>query len=113
MAPSTSSWSRRATSRRSSSARRSVRRTREHLMVKARKGLNAGGKCFGYDNLRVEDRVEYRINEQQAEIVRNVFRRYRDGQGQSTIARALNEEGIAPPRAGQRGTGSWSPAQVR
>lgn len=88
-------------------------RTREHLMVKARQGLNAGGRCYGYENVRVGDHTEYRIDEAQAEVVRDVFRRYADGAGYTSIARALNDRGVPPPAAGKRGTGSWSRSQVR
>jgi site-specific DNA recombinase len=40
-------------------------RTHEHLLVKARRGLNVGGRVFGYDNVEVKDgerrvRVEYK-----------------------------------------------------
>ena len=87
-------------------------------MTKARKGLNAGGKCYGYDNLPVHfgdrrDHVEYQINEAQAEVVREVFRLYADHQGLRTIAKHLNARHIPSPRAGKRGTGSWSPSVIR
>ncbi len=88
-------------------------RTREHLLTKARQGLNPGGRCYGFDNLRTEGRVEYRINEEQAEVVREIFARFADGNGFAAIARGLNERGVPPPRAGRRGTGSWSPSCVR
>ncbi len=89
-------------------------RTREHLMVKARKGLNAGGRCYGYDNVRIEDgRVEYHINEGQAAVVRDVFQRFAAGYGYTAIAKALIEGGVSAPRAGARGTGSWSRSQIR
>ena len=50
-------------------------RTHEHLLVKARKGLNVGGRVYGYNNIEVMDgevrkHVEYAINEEQAAIVR-------------------------------------------
>jgi DNA invertase Pin-like site-specific DNA recombinase len=35
-------------------------RTREHLLTKARRGLNAGGKCYGYDNVEVMNGECYR-----------------------------------------------------
>lgn len=90
-----------------------AQRTREHLMVKARRGLNAGGRVFGYDNCRTDGRVEYKINVEQAEIVREIFRRRHDGEGYRAIAIKLNERGVQPPRAGKRGTGSWSPSAIR
>ena len=88
-------------------------RTHEHLFSKARQGYVAGGSVYGYDSVRVEGHVERRINEQQAEVVREVFRRYADGEGLRTIAAALNERGVASPRAGKRGTGSWGPGTLQ
>jgi site-specific DNA recombinase len=55
-------------------------RTREHLEWKARQGLIVGGRVFGYDNIEIvkksentKRRMEYRINEPEAEIVRRIF----------------------------------------
>ncbi len=92
-------------------------RTHEHLLTKARKGLNVGGRVYGYDNVEIKVgeqrlRVEYKINEDQATIVREMFRRYAAGEGLRTIAKDFNMRGVAPPRAGARGTGSWSPAAI-
>lgn len=95
-----------------------AQRTREHLMVKARRGLNAGGRVYGYDNIPVEEggrrvRVEYRVNPDQAEIVREVWQRYYlDGHGIRMIAKDLNARRIAPPTVGRRGTASWSPSVI-
>ena len=94
-------------------------RTHEHLLSKARRGLNVGGRCYGYDNVEITDdqgrrvRVEYAINDHQADVIREIFRRYVDGAGLRTIAKALNERGEPSPRAGKRGTGSWSPGVIR
>ena len=93
-------------------------RTHEHLLTKARKGLNVGGRVYGYDNVEVKlgeqrVRVEYKINEDQATIVREMFRRYAAGEGLRTIAKDFNLRGVAPPRAGKRGTGSWSFGSIR
>ncbi|WP_437617007.1 recombinase family protein [Sorangium sp. So ce834] len=77
-------------------------RTHEHLPTKARRGLNVGGRVYGYDNIEIEDgdrrvRVEYKINEEQAKIVREIFRRYAAGEGLRTIAKDLNARGVEPP----------------
>lgn len=96
-----------------------AQRTHEHLLTKARRGLNAGGRCYGYDNVEVTDdqgkrlRVEYAINEQQAAVVRDIFGMYAAGKGLRSIATELNDRGEPSPRAGKRGTGSWSPSVVR
>lgn len=89
-------------------------RTREHLQSKARRGLNTGGKCFGYDNVPIFESgkrvaVDYKINEAEAAIVREIFERYAAGDGLRSIAKDLNARGIPSPR----GTGSWSPARIR
>lgn len=92
-------------------------RTREALVVKARRGFVAGGRCYGYDNVEIKDgaqrsHVEHRINDEQAEIVREIFRRFAAGEGLRTIAKALNERGVPSPRAfnGQQG---WAPSCIR
>jgi DNA invertase Pin-like site-specific DNA recombinase len=87
-------------------------RTREHLLTKARRGLNTGGRVYGYDNVPVADgcgrRVEFRINEEQATVLREqIFGAYAAGDGFAKIARNLNDRRIPAPRAGKRGTASW------
>lgn len=93
-------------------------RTHEHLTTKARRGLNVGGRVYGYDNVEIKDgerraRVEYRINEQQAVVVRELFTRYAAGDGLRTLAKDLNARHVEPPKAGARGTGSWSYSSIR
>ena len=92
-------------------------RTREHLMTKARRGYNAGGRCYGYDNVEIREgdrrvRVEYAINLVQANIVREIFERYAGGWGLKKIVKDLNARQVISPSAGKRGTGSWSPSAV-
>jgi site-specific DNA recombinase len=88
-------------------------RTREHLETKARKGYVTGGKCYGYDNERLADHVEHRINEAEAAIVREIFEAKAAGDGYKTITKRLNSRGVPSPSAGKRGTGSWAPTMVR
>lgn len=91
-------------------------RTREHLSTKARRGLNVGGRCYGYANVEHKDgerrvHVDYRIDPGQAEVVRHVFRMYAlEGLGLKRIAKVLNSRRIPSPQAGRRGTASWSPS---
>jgi site-specific DNA recombinase len=92
-------------------------RTREALEVKARRGVNVGGRVYGYDNLEIREgerraRVEYRINETQASIIREVFARYVAGDGVRAIVRDLNSRRVPSPHAGRRGTGSWAPSTI-
>jgi site-specific DNA recombinase len=97
-------------------------RTREHLERKAARGLNVGGRVYGYRNVRVFElpdgqgrqlRTEYAIDEAQAEVVRDIYRAYAKGEGYRGIAKLLNERGVPSPRAGKRGTGSWDQSSVR
>lgn len=88
-------------------------RVHEHLLTKARRGLVAGGAVFGYDNVRrPEGGVVRVINPAQAEVVVEMFTRRAEGEGFRSIAKELNGRRVAPPRAGKRGTGSWSGACV-
>lgn len=125
---------------------RIAQRTRDALSRKAERGYSAGGRCYGYDNVwvfadgreviaapgaRMKDenklRTDWRINGEQAEVVRGVFEMYADGYGHTLIAKTLNgESGLekerqryfggripAPPQHGEQGTGSWAPSSIR
>lgn len=125
---------------------RIAQRTRDALARKAERGYSAGGRVFGYDNVwvfadghevvaapgaRMKDdtklRTDWRINREQAEVVRGIFRMYADGYGHTLIAKTLNGEpgqakerkryfhGRTPaaPQHGEQGTGSWSPSSIR
>jgi DNA invertase Pin-like site-specific DNA recombinase len=92
-------------------------RTHEHLLTKARRGLNVGGRCYGYDNVEVFEgdrriRVEYAINDAEAQIVSEIFQRYAHGDGLRAIVKQLNARRVPSPRSGTRGTGSWSTAAI-
>jgi DNA invertase Pin-like site-specific DNA recombinase len=78
---------------------------------RALKGLQPGGKCFGYRNIPIEDPtrsgkygrfavsgVRLEIDEEQAAIVRRVFEMYAGGDSLSTIAKTLNAEGVQAPQ---------------
>jgi hypothetical protein len=97
-------------------------RTHERLRLLAGEGANAGGRCYGYDNVPVMGtaadgtskrlRVEYGVNDREALVVRRIFKLYVEGWGLKRIARQLNRESVPSPRAGKRGTGSWSPSSI-
>jgi site-specific DNA recombinase len=91
---------------------KTAQRTREHLELKAKRGLQVGGRVYGYDNFEVRQdgrrsHVEYRVNAQHAEVIREIFRRYAAGEGLRTIAKDLNQRGVPSPTAGRRGRGYW------
>jgi site-specific DNA recombinase len=85
-----------------------VRRGQEGRVLK---GLNPGGKCYGYRNVPIEDPsrpmkygrpavlgVRLEIIREEAEVIYRVFRMYADGNGYGGIARQLNREGVPGPR---------------
>lgn len=91
---------------------KTAQRTREHLELRARRGLQVGGRVYGYDNHEIRhdgrrSHVEYRVNEKQAEVIREIFRRYAAGEGLRTIAKDLNARGVPSPTVGRRGRGYW------
>ena len=60
-----------------------------------------GGRVFGYDNVRVNGHVEWRINQGEAAVVRRIFALCVDGHGMKATAKRLNAEGARSPRAQQ------------
>lgn len=94
---------------------------------RALKGMQPGGKCFGYRNVPIEDPtrigkygraavsgVKLEFDEEQAPIVKRVFSMYADGNSLATIAKILNAEGVQapqPPRTRQ--IRAWHPSALR
>ena len=94
-------------------------RTYDALSRKARLGHVTGGACFGYENVDVLGRdggrshVERRILDPEADVVRRIFACYANGWGLTRIAKTLNAEGAASPRAQQGRPHGWAPSSVR
>lgn len=93
-------------------------RTREALRARVRAGRVAGGRCYGYALERKRDDSGRSftiavVDPLQAEILRRIFQEYREHRGLKAIAIGLNNDGVPPPSAGRRGTGSWSPGALR
>ncbi len=93
-------------------------RTKEAIRDRVRQGRSAGGKCFGYTNVRKQDAsgrgyTEVEIYEPEAIIVLRIFGEFAGGRGLKKIAVGLNNSGIPSPHAGKRGTGTWSPSCIR
>jgi DNA invertase Pin-like site-specific DNA recombinase len=80
---------------------------------KARAGHVTGGRCFGYENVRVAGHVERRINEREATVVRRIFELAATGVGKISIAKRLNAEGASAPRAQQGRRNGWTASSVR
>jgi len=95
---------------------RARQRTYDAMLRKAKAGHVTGGKVYGYENKDVLSADGHRlhvvrvVNQQEAEIVRQIFTMYAGGLGITRIAKRLNAEGIPAPRQGPRG---WSPCAVR
>jgi site-specific DNA recombinase len=75
------------------------------------KGLNPGGKLYGYTNVPIlnpdrpgkygrpaVDGVEQEIHSEQAEVVRRVFQMYAAGLGLALLSKTLNAEGVPSPQ---------------
>ena len=92
-----------------------------------RKGLHPGGRCYGYNNVPIEDParkekygrpavsgVRLQVNDDQAETIRRIFRLYADGVGLASIAKELNAEGVPapqPPRT--RDSRGWCTSSIQ
>lgn len=112
-------------------------RTRDTLSRKAEKGHSAGGRCYGYDLVpvygtsangeRERTHTDFAINEQQAEVVRGIFKMYADGFGTTAIAKTLNGadkymqqslkyfngEEPTPPQVQTGKSPTWGPTCIR
>jgi site-specific DNA recombinase len=91
------------------------------------RGLNPGGKLFGYVNVPIlnhsrpgkygrpaVDGVEQQIDPEMANVVRRIFRMYASGMGLARISKTLNAEGLPspqPPRT--RPMQAWCPSAIR
>jgi site-specific DNA recombinase len=90
-------------------------RTASKFRQKAEAGHVTGGRCYGYDNVEVKtasgkrQHVVRHINEAEADVVRRIFGLVAEGAGFKRIAKALNAEGVAPPRHAQ----GWAPTAIR
>lgn len=74
--------------------------TRETLRRKAARGEVAGGKLYGYKNVRVASHVTRVIEEPEAALLRRIFEMVASGKGFVKIAKAGRSPG--PPRTSGR-----------
>ncbi|MFZ5619688.1 MAG: recombinase family protein [Pseudomonadota bacterium] len=94
-----------------SERRKIAHRTHRGLTGKAEAGASCGGRSYGYRSIPIEDLqrrdsqgqpeiAEYRkvIVEEEAEVIRNIYRWFADGHSPMWIANHLNELGIPSPR---------------
>ena len=102
-------------------------KTRRGMDGAFRRGMHAGGRCFGYRNVAIEAPgqvdehgrpvilgVHLAIHEDQAAIVRRIFGMYTAGASLKRIAKLLNAEGVKSPQPQQgRISQSWCPTSIR
>ena len=94
---------------------RARQRTHDALARKARALHVTGGRVYGYDNAEVRDaegrrlHVVRQINDEQAAVVRRIYALCAEGLGFTRIAKALNEDQVAPPRH----SSGWAPTAIR
>ncbi|MGO8867734.1 MAG: recombinase family protein [Alphaproteobacteria bacterium] len=78
-------------------------KTHRGIRGRVEKGKSGGGLCYGYDVVKHADaegepiRGGRTINENEAAVIRRVFREFATGISPRAIARRLNDEGIAAP----------------
>jgi site-specific DNA recombinase len=89
-------------------------KTHRGLEGRVKAGKSAGGISYGYrldrqplpdGTYTTGDRV---ISDTEAAIVHRIFTEYDQGKSARTIAMGLNRDGIAAPRSGGKGSGTWS-----
>ena len=89
-------------------------RTYDAMLRKARAGHVTGGRAFGYDNVRMDTGgVRRVINEDEAAVVRRIFKLAASGSGFTAIAKILNEDRAPSPRPQQGRPAGWAPSSVR
>jgi site-specific DNA recombinase len=91
------------------------KKTHRGLRGRVSKGLSAGGRCYGYDSIAVEDGgYRWVINEGQARVVREIFEWSAKGWSLKKIAGFLNGRQTPPPRKrSDRPHSTWCPSGVR
>lgn len=75
-----------------SERRKASQRTSDALRRRAEKGLVAGGKVYGYTNVREGSTVKRTVNEAEAAILRCIFTLVAEGWGLLRIAKRLTAE---------------------
>ena len=78
-----------------------AQKTRRGQVGRVKAGRIPGGRSYGYDIVKSDDRGQRTINEQDAAIVRRIFAEYAEGKGPIAIVGDLNREGVPSPRGGR------------
>jgi site-specific DNA recombinase len=88
-------------------------KTREAMRAKAANGYVAGGKVFGYTNVRDGAHVTRVVNEAEAKVILRIFELAASGLGLLRIAKTLNEEGALSPESRHGTRDGWATTSVR
>ena len=86
-------------------------KTRRGLAGRIKDGMSAGGLSFGYkvpmDERGNREVGKLAINDEEAVIIRRIFREYAEGRSPLKIAAGLNADGVPAPRSGGKSSGHW------
>jgi DNA invertase Pin-like site-specific DNA recombinase len=91
-------------------------KTHRGLEGRARRGLSAGGRTFGYRTYEVDGGFALAIEEAEGAIVRRIYAEYAAGHSLRAIAKTLNREGVPfPAKDTKRGPArkGWSIMSLR
>jgi site-specific DNA recombinase len=84
-----------------SERKKTATRVRDAAKTRFERGYVVGGRIYGYRNERlhsVKSAARLVINQEQAQVVRRLFRVAADGLGLSRLAQQLNAEGVPGPQ---------------
>jgi site-specific DNA recombinase len=84
-----------------SERKKTATRVRDAAKTRFERGYVVGGRIYGYRNERlhsVKSAARLVINQEQAQVVRRLFRLAADGLGLSRLAQQLNAEGVPGPQ---------------
>jgi DNA invertase Pin-like site-specific DNA recombinase len=84
-----------------------AKKTHRGLEGQFLKGYSAGAKPYGYNLIPDGNGSKLAINNEQAQWIRYIFKRYSEGAAARQIATELNEKGVKGPAGG-----TWSPSSI-
>ena len=91
-----------------------AKKTHRGLEGAVLRGFHAGGRCFGYRNVKTDDGVRLEVEEREAAAVRRIFEMSANGYSLKAITKALNAEQVQPPRSRVgRLRATWCPTAIR
>jgi DNA invertase Pin-like site-specific DNA recombinase len=98
-----------------SERKKTATRVRDAAKTRFERGYVVGGRVYGYKNERlpgVKTAARLVVNQEQAQVVRRIFRMAADGLGLSRIAHQLNAEGSPDRSASATSTSSGSASKA-